>query len=95
MFKHGMDRYWVFIKNLPAPWLEQVACLTEKRVVVVSKNNSRSRYLKSHYLSVLASDEDILFHQTEITDSRINVGRRIFVSERFCAENARKVPRES
>lgn len=40
------------LKDLFAPRLEQVACLTEKRVVVDAKNNSRSRYLKSYYVSV-------------------------------------------
>ena len=52
------------LKDPFAPRLEQVACLTGKRVVVASKNNSRSRYLKS-YVSIqsssplLANDENI------------------------------------
>lgn len=92
------------LKNLFAPRLEQVACLTEKRVVVASKNNSRSRYLKSFYVSVKFNYSPatrafrrtiFFFHQAEIADSKFNVGRRVFVSERFYAENAGEVPRES
>lgn len=49
------------LKNLFAPRLEQVACLTEKRVVVASKNNSRSRYfkvlLRFSQICLLANDE--------------------------------------
>ena len=91
------------LKNLFAPWLEQVACLTEKRVVVASKNNSRSRYfkvlLRFSQICLLANDESIstpdFFSKAEISNSGLNVGRRIFVSERFYAESAREVPRNS
>ena len=89
------------LKNPFAPRLEQVACLTEKQVVVASKNNSRSRYLKSCYVSVKFTyspttrvfRRTIFFHQAEIADSGFNVGRRVFFSERFFAENAGEVPR--